>query len=303
MSGACFSRNGLSILLRCGGLCPARSDTARDGGDGPRLAWGSVPPRAAPLGRPRVPVAPSPVPDAAQRTRHDLTQMDNPSRAKRTPDGGRSSRRLSRSCLCRAGVPANEVALPRVVHCDSQRPARSCCCSPIRLWKLLARAGSFSGHSPNPLAERQRHQRGRSGHRRSSEAAVSVSWNRASTAPTLATSRCSPRLSPPAGSSGTSMSGASEASTGRSPARRRTSQHAPDFCPCPLPLVSAIRPEGFSRNYQNWRPCRAGRRLPIRRSTGVVRAKAQGRGRARPRSAFAERGPRIAEAPDARASV
>jgi len=35
----------------------------------------------------------------------------------------------------------------------------------------------------------------------SSEPGVDVSWNRASTPPTLATSRSSPRSSPPAGSS------------------------------------------------------------------------------------------------------
>lgn len=50
------------------------------------------------------------------------------------------------------------------------------------------------------------------------------------------------------------------------PARRRTSQPAPDCCPCPLPLVSAIRPGSFSKNDQIWPPCRTGQRLPTRRS-------------------------------------
>jgi len=34
----------------------------------------------------------------------------------------------------------------------------------------------------------------------------------------------------------------------------------------PLPLISAIRPGSFSKNYQSWRRCRALRRLGIRRS-------------------------------------
>ena len=80
-----------------------------------------------------------------------------------------------------SSLPAR--ALLPIVHCDSQRPARSCCCSPIRLRKLLARAGSFSGHSPNPLGERQRHQRGRSGYRRSSTATASVRPGRVAASP------------------------------------------------------------------------------------------------------------------------
>lgn len=65
-------------------------------------------------------------------------------------------------------------------------------------------------------------------------------------------------------------------------AQPRASTHQParpDFCPCPLHLVSAIRPESFSRNYQSWRPCRAARRLPIRRSAPQLAIKfAPGRG-------------------------
>jgi hypothetical protein len=66
------------------------------------------------------------------------------------------------------------------------------------------------------------------------EAAVGVRWNRARTAPRPATSRSSPRASPPAGSSGESRSGASDASTGVT----RPSTHQPArppllTCPCP----------------------------------------------------------------------
>ena len=71
-------------------------------------------------------------------------------------------------------------------------------------------------------------------------------------------------------------------------AQPRASTHQParpDFCPCPLHLVSAIRPESFSRNYQSWRPCRAARRLPIRRSAPQLAIKfAPGSRRGGPRS-------------------
>ena len=66
---------------------------------------------------------------------------------------------------------------------------------------------------------------------------------------------------------------------GRSPARRRISQR-PRLQPLPPALVSAIRPGSFSRNYQSWRPCRAGRRLPIQRFAPQLAAEfAQGRRR------------------------
>ena len=79
------------------------------------------------------------------------------------------------------------------------------------------------------------------------------------------------------------MSGASDASTRAAPPR--LTSHTPRFCPCPLHLVSAIRPESFSRNYQSWRPCRAARRLPIRRSAPQLAIKfAPGSRRGGPRS-------------------
>jgi hypothetical protein len=75
------------------------------------------------------------------------------------------------------------------------------------------------------------------------------------------------------------------------PAMRRRAQPRPSthqatrprLLPCPLPLVSAIRPESFRRNYQSWRPCRVGRRLPIRRSAPQLAIEfAPGPGRERP---------------------
>lgn len=89
-------------------------------------------------------------------------------------------------------------------------------------------------------------------------------WNRARTAPSPATSRSSPRASPPAGSSGESRPGASDASTGAPPPVDAPASTPPTSY-LPLPPVSAIRPGSFSRNYQTLRACRAGRRLLIRR--------------------------------------
>ena len=91
---------GVIHFTQVRGLCPRPIRHCEGWRRGPRLAGGSVPPHAAPLGRPHVPVAPSPVPDAAQRTRGHLTQMDNPFGDKRD-----CLRRAVDTCLCyRAGL-------------------------------------------------------------------------------------------------------------------------------------------------------------------------------------------------------
>jgi hypothetical protein len=132
-------------------------------------------------------------------------------------------------------------------------------------------------------------------HLRCADSAHGRPGRRQREAPTFAASRSSPGSSPPTrGSAGDRC---------RERARRRRTQTRPSThpptrpprLPLPLPLVSAIRPESFSRNCQSWQRCRAGRRLPIRRSAGVVRSQVQGRVRSRRRSAFAGRGPGIAE--------
>ena len=159
---------------------------------------------------------------------------------------GSSNQRLQKERIDTKRVPGRQRSAPGFRHCETSPAVGGRAAAAHRSGARVSPEGGAgaSGIRPTPTAPLDdflwavcfRRRGARIGNfRRSSEPGVEVSWNRASTPPTLATSRSSPRFIAARWEQVRIDVGSQRCVEGRSPARRRTSQPAPDFpalAPC-----------------------------------------------------------------------